>query len=74
MIQLGAAALVLLPYLIATEDFAALALNFQSVIMVLIVGIVHTDIAYVMYFGSMKVLKVEKQNKTAKLSIDLSQI
>lgn len=57
MIQLGAAALVLLPYLIATEDFAALALNFQSVIMVLIVGIVHTGIAYVMYFGSMKALK-----------------
>ena len=45
MIQLGAAALVLLPYLIATENFAALALNFQSVIMVLIVGIVHTGIA-----------------------------
>ena len=66
--------MIQLPYLIATEDFAALALNFQSVIMVLIVGIVHTGIAYVMYFGSMKVLKVEKQNKTAKLSIDLSQI
>ena len=55
----GAAALVLVPYLLAAEDFGAISLHLQSVIMVLIVGIVHTGIAYVLYFGSMKDLKAQ---------------
>lgn len=59
MVQLGAAALVLVPYLLAAEDFGAISLHLQSVIMVLIVGIVHTGIAYVLYFGSMRDLKAQ---------------
>ena len=59
MVQLGAAALVLVPYLIVTEDFGVLSFHWQAAIMVLIVGIVHTGIAYVMYFGSMKDLKAQ---------------
>lgn len=59
MVQLGAAALVLVPYLLAAEDFGAIFLHLQSVIMVLIVGIVHTGIAYVLYFGSMRDLKAQ---------------
>lgn len=59
MVQLGAAALVLVPYLLVTEDFGALSFHWQAAGMVLIVGIVHTGIAYVMYFGSMKDLKAQ---------------
>lgn len=59
MVQLGAAALVLVPYLLMTEDFGALSFHWQAAGMVLIVGIVHTGIAYVMYFGSMKDLKAQ---------------
>ena len=59
MVQLGAAALVLVPYLLAAEDFGAISLHLQSVIMVLIVGIVHTGIAYVLYFGSMRDLQAQ---------------
>lgn len=59
MVQLGAAALVLVPYLLVTEDFGSLSFHWQAVGMVLIVGIVHTGIAYVLYFGSMRDLKAQ---------------
>lgn len=59
MVQLGAAALVLVPYLLVTEDLGSLSFHWQAAGMVLIVGIVHTGIAYVMYFGSMKDLKAQ---------------
>ena len=59
MVQLGATALVLVPYLIAAEDFSALTLNLQVFVLVLVVGIVHTGIAHVMFFGSMRDLKAQ---------------
>lgn len=58
-VQLLSAAAVLLPYLLLTEDFGAVSLNFKAIAMVLIVGIFHTGIAYAMYFGSMKTLKAQ---------------
>ncbi len=58
-VQLLSAAIVLLPYLLVTEDFGAVSLNFKAVVMVLIVGMLHTGIAYAMYFGSMKALKAQ---------------
>ena len=58
-VQLLSAAAVLSPYLLLTEDFGAVSLNFKAIAMVLIVGIFHTGIAYAMYFGSMKTLKAQ---------------
>lgn len=53
LIQLIAATLVLVPYL-ALHDGAPTGLDDQKVIvLLLIVGIIHTGISYVMYFGSM---------------------
>ncbi len=59
IIQLASAAIILIPYLLITEDFSAISLNGLAIVMVLIVGIVHTGIAYAMYFGSMKDLKAQ---------------
>ena len=59
IIQLAAAAIVLLPYVLLTEDISTLALDSAAIVMVLIVGIVHTGLAYALYFGSMKKLKAQ---------------
>ena len=56
IMQLGTAAVVLLPYILFTEPLGELMalLTPFSLGMLLFVGIVHTGIAYVLYFGSMK--------------------
>lgn len=59
IIQLAAAAVILIPYLLLTEDISQIELTGTAVGMVLLVGIVHTGIAYALYFGSMKNLKVQ---------------
>lgn len=61
IIQLSSAAIILVPYLIATGEFTSLVsseeINVFVIVMILIVGIIHTGIAYAMYFGSMNNLK-----------------
>lgn len=59
VIQLGTAAVVILPYLLFTGGPELLALTPISVILLLIVGIVHTGFAYALYFGSMKALSAQ---------------
>lgn len=59
IIQLAAAAVILIPYLLLTEDISQIELTGTAVGMVLLVGIVHTGIAYALYFGSMKNLKAQ---------------
>lgn len=61
IIQLSSAAIILVPYLIATGEFTSWVsseeINVFVIVMILIVGIIHTGIAYAMYFGSMNNLK-----------------
>ena len=52
IVQLAAAALVLLPYTLVTENYATLSLDTTAVWMLIAVGIVHTGVAYALYFGS----------------------
>ena len=59
IMQLGAAAVVLIPYVLAVEDLSTVVLTPLIVIMLLIVGVVHTGIAYALYFGSMNGLKAQ---------------
>ena len=59
ILQLAAAAVVLLPYLAVTEDFSALTLTLPAAGMLLIVGVVHTGLAYALYFGSMDGLRAQ---------------
>lgn len=58
-IQLISAAIAVLPYVIITEDFTSLKLNTSAILMILAVGIVHTGLAYALYFGSMKYLRAQ---------------
>jgi RarD protein len=59
VIQLGAAAVVLLPYVLLTENWSAVTLEPLTIILLLTVGIVHTGAAYAMYFGSMRELSAQ---------------
>lgn len=59
VIQLGSAAIVLLPYTLLTENFAELTFEPLTIIMLVVVGVVHTGWAYALYFGSMDNLKAQ---------------
>lgn len=57
--QLGFAAIVLLPYVLLTEGISVSGLNVNTVVLLLIVGVVHTGIAYMLYFASIKDLNAK---------------
>lgn len=58
--QLGAAAAVLLPYVLLSEDIAQIAaLDAAGLLLLLAIGIVHTGIAYAMYFSSLQKIKAQ---------------
>lgn len=59
IMQLGIAAIVLLPYTILSESVYELRVTPLMAVMLLVVGIVHTGVAYTLYFGSMKHLKAQ---------------
>lgn len=59
IVQLGAAALSLLPYVLITERGTPMEWAPLSVGLLLILGIVHTGFAYAMYFGSIKELPAQ---------------
>ena len=55
-VQLSSAAIVILPYVLFAEEISAECFSTTSVIMTIVVGILHTGIAYALYFGSMSSL------------------
>ena len=55
--QLGIAAALLLPYCLLAEQPDLAGLNGPALLLLLTVGVVHTGIAYWLYFGSMQGLK-----------------
>ena len=57
IMQLAIAAVIMLPYNAVTGAFAGIELNTLVVLMMIIVGVIHTGLAYWMYFGSMEHLK-----------------
>ena len=59
VIQLFAAGLAMIPYLLLTDGFPHTGFTLSSVLLLLAVGIIHTGIAYVLYFGSMDGLKAQ---------------
>ncbi|MDU1911889.1 DMT family transporter [Fusobacterium sp.] len=56
-IQLILAATVLMPYVFIVEGFNVLNISASSIPYILILGIVHTGFAYLLYFSSLKELK-----------------
>ena len=59
IIQLGAAAVVMVPYLFLTGEFTGNTWTFGTAMLLLFVGIVHTGICYALYFGSMDSLRMQ---------------
>lgn len=59
IVQLGVSALTVLPYAIFNNVGKPLILDTRSIILVIMLGIVHTGIAYCFYFGSINEIKVQ---------------
>ncbi len=53
ILQLGISAITLIPYCLLTTDLAAIDLTGKALPMLLLVGIIHTGLAYYLYFGAM---------------------
>lgn len=58
-VLLLSAGLVMLPYLMIKKEASATHITPTALILLLIMGILHTGIAYAMYFGSMEGLKMQ---------------
>ncbi|HZG71806.1 MAG TPA: DMT family transporter [Chondromyces sp.] len=56
-IQLIMASLILAPYVYIKNPMDVSVVNQQSIILILILGIIHTGVAYYLYFGAVKELK-----------------
>ena len=59
VVQLSAAFAVLVPYVFLTEDVTAISPTPLSIILLLVVGIIHTGLAYALYFASMDKLPAQ---------------
>jgi len=59
IVQLGAAALALLPYVVITQWGMEMDWSGLSIPLLLVMGIVHTGIAYALYFGGIKELPAQ---------------
>ena len=59
LVQLGTAGIVCIPYTLLVEDLGSVEFTAVSVILLIIMGVVHTGIAYTMYFGAIKQLRAQ---------------
>ena len=61
IMQLGMGAIVLTPYVMLTQNFGTAALSMTPPLwaLLLFVGLVHTGVAYVLYFDALKDLKAQ---------------
>ena len=53
ILQLGISAVILIPYCLLTVDPAALTLSGTGLLMLLVVGVLHTGVTYLLYFGAL---------------------
>lgn len=57
LVQLAAASIVLIPYVLIIEDTSSVEFTPLNISMLLIIGIIHTGIAYALYYSCLKNLK-----------------
>ncbi|MBQ9132907.1 MAG: EamA family transporter [Clostridia bacterium] len=57
--QLATAGIVCIPYTLAAENLGAVEFTLPSVILLIVMGVLHTGIAYTLYFGAMKKLPAQ---------------
>lgn len=58
-IQLFSAAIIMVPYLLLGQDSAEVSCDAKAIVMLLIVGLVHTGICYAAYFRSIEGLRAQ---------------
>lgn len=68
IVQLSVAAIFLLPYVVFTEKISLVGVDSRSIVLLLILGIVHTGIAYLVYFTVIQ--KLESQTVAIYSYID----
>ncbi|MGG0174889.1 DMT family transporter [Gottfriedia acidiceleris] len=56
LIQLGTASLLLIPYVFITEGFGILEMSVSSIPFIIILGVVHTGIGFLLFFSGMQKL------------------
>lgn len=56
VVELLSAAVLLLPYTLVFEDMSSLEMSLPTLLLILLVGVVHTGIAYALYFGAIGAL------------------
>lgn len=59
IVQLGSSSLVLLPYVLWSSDWKSLNFSVLSLVLVFILGSIHTGLAYAMYFSCLHSLKTQ---------------
>ena len=59
LFQLGIAATAVLPYVLISEDISSISINITVATLILVVGIIHTGIAYSLYFGSFEKINAQ---------------
>lgn len=59
VVQLAVAGGVLVPYVLLTGEMTGVSVTAFAVVMLAVVGIIHTGIAYAMYFGSIEHIKAQ---------------
>ena len=60
LVQLGTAAITILPYVLLTDDLSSILVpNVLAISLLVVVGIIHTGLAYTLYFGSVEKIKVQ---------------
>ena len=59
VMQLLSASIVILPYVLLVDNFKEISLEPVNVVMLILVGLIHTGIAYTLYFGSMSNVKAQ---------------
>ena len=52
--QLLISSIVMLPYALIVNDFSSIHMNVTGIVLLAVVSLVHTGIAYVLYFGSVR--------------------
>lgn len=57
--QLLVSAIVMVPYVLLTEDVSALTFSMQTIVLLLIVGVVHTGMVYQLFFSALNQLPAQ---------------
>lgn len=57
LVQLATSSVVLIPYVLVVEDMSTVTFDPLKITMLLVIGIVHTGVAYALYYSSLKNLQ-----------------